>query len=468
MSYAYPRGKGTLLDKIRDFDPNVSGRYLKLNGDDPDFDAKAKDFMQQNPNRDYILRSDATCEDFTDGDRIVTFAGVFDSINIYNDEKYVESIRRSISDPHDLATGNPSLVEAVLDRLAPDFSKERKELLNIIINSRAEVKAYRKKVAEITKGYEYPDYPEEYWKLERDNEYLGVGGDYALSDLKELSGKKDNYALLREETRRLLETGGDFSEIVHRFKDRGFELMPMDEYGNSDSRKATEISKYTDLRGVNMRDSQMNFILHENYDRGSHMVFCLHPNLEETLHTEYREKGDHFWWGSNFKLTMNDKIKDLPEGSKKVIEAYMELISDLDPNLVYVAESIPEEGKIVQLRPAFKKVFRENHLFTSVIFDSSVIDTGITFTYDPKTDSYPELEIVERTADVLHLRPSKDIRMVMTREMDHDKLLSHAHLRLLEGIQAFNCYGSERLGLDKIWGANTIRYDGDNGFERIA
>lgn len=73
----YIAGKGNGIDFIRDtLGTKLSGEYIRLKGNDPNFYEKARKFM----NEPCLLRSDATCEDGYNA----SFAGFFESIFLLN------------------------------------------------------------------------------------------------------------------------------------------------------------------------------------------------------------------------------------------------------------------------------------------------------------------------------------------------------------------------------------------------
>ncbi len=107
------KGKGNLLDFIRDHNPELTGRYVRLQGDDTDIGYKAKRFMEETYTpHGFILRSDALFEDAFGA----SFAGLCNSYPV--DCKTFDQVKERISLPHDLATQNQNQVKNIQSTLS--------------------------------------------------------------------------------------------------------------------------------------------------------------------------------------------------------------------------------------------------------------------------------------------------------------------------------------------------------------
>ncbi|MFH2021329.1 MAG: hypothetical protein ABIJ34_08000 [archaeon] len=130
------QGKGNLLDTIREYNPDLTGEYIRIRGDDSDFARIANQYYDRKDGFDLILRSDATVED-----GIPTFAGCFRSLrkilhssyNLVSGEYYpVDIAGYLISDPLTLASKNFKLFGNLCSRFGLDEVVFDLDLLNRI------------------------------------------------------------------------------------------------------------------------------------------------------------------------------------------------------------------------------------------------------------------------------------------------------------------------------------------------
>ncbi len=424
---AFISGKGNLLDAIHDFDPQLTGRYLRLQGDDPDFLRKAEEFVAQNPGVEYLFRSDASCEDFSDGRRIIGFPGVFESNNFYGLKK-LDYQRRIISEPHDLAAFKPEVVFDFLERTKgyfPEGSKEHQafaELINIAEKEKVDDLGHLQSVIAAL--------------FSRRN----IRGDYRVT--------------------------GEELDVFNFLGSIG---------------KAMEVKDYADARGADISDSQMNFILHQKIF-GAQFLVMEHPNLEDMIHYEFQHLG------SETNLWKQKDLRKSNGNNPEYVKSYLQLIEGLrkegklNPHLVYVAEGVGD--KIVQLRPAFKRDYREGH---PVDVLGTIPDEGLFFDRgSPDDDSPFEYQFYSRMIncyDLSNLRFSKEnippgTELFLnscndTHGVFSDKgYLTHAGLRVLEAVQVYDCSSSARDSYQRCCTAKKIRYfqdkQGSRQFEKAA
>jgi len=444
MSDTFIRGKGNLLDVIHEIDPEITGEYQRLRGDDPEILEKARKTIRQSQAKEFLVRSDATCEDYFDEKRVATFAGMFGTFPFkswrLSTPGYLESVFHEISDVHDFATLNPEKMQAVIDHLVHVLSRE-KQLMK---------KAPKKAV---------------------------ITEEYGLK----LSERK----LLLNRLRNLIVPGATGEKYLRRLKKAAESLYICD------GRQAVAVSEipfraqyieeYARFRSIDMSDSRMDFILHQKYP-GRQILISEHPNIGELFHYEksyYNLSLGETWRSRDVFL---DEIKHRRDDVEFLLTAFVDILTQLRKDRVipedvaYVAECLDESRKIVQLRPYFMKEPGKGN--KKVI--GNIPEEGLLFEWDDDEERYISLleirSITNPAASVYGTLPfdvenNEQIRLILNDQHRHNCFLSHTGLRNLEAAMTYDNSCTSYKDLVDLCGPEKVRYfekpDGSRTFETI-
>lgn len=203
------------------------------------------------------------------------------------------------------------------------------------------------------------------------------------------------------------------------------------------------IYNYANKRGIDIRNSKMNLILHKKYI-GNEVLLAEHPHYEGTVRVEYQDHSGN-WEGGWLGMAQIPGIESGLACEFKRLMKHLRETGIINPKYVYVAEAIGGNSrKIIQIRPymikqditypaTFVMGFGEDLL-------GPVPNEGIEFELNEETGTYNgvhfagDLTVLRGQNKKIpeDMRQNNDISIIVGEPHKRGLFLSHAGLLNLE------------------------------------